>query len=393
MAQEDMVAENERLKIFNNKMTSNNAQPPVATKSEQQTKNNQGILPPLSPESQIGLDEYLNHLLTVIEGFLLGILQKQNQKYDIHNKEEAKRLLSIFDNEFRTNQSNVSSSSARNNLRNRYDNLMEILANLEAIERLKVKLRITQQEAQKQKIRNNILKLETLTPQAYKNNIVPGGLSWGSFFSFLGRPAATPSPPAGGQSVPPPAVPIPSPPAGGQQGETKQADKQQKLTVQSKEQYLKIFKQLQGMSAQFKLKQKQLKDQYEDLERRNTNKQLSPQKYQQQKTALNRKQQQLKPLRETLEKKQEAFSKLKVPQDWKTIETKQTTNAQQQQKQQQKQALKKQYQSRLTELTTLYNDLQTRNINNQLSPQKYQQQKEILDKKKQQLDKLRQKVK
>ena len=398
MVQSMMVAENERLKIFNNKMVSNNPQPPAGG---QKPKNNQaqGILPQPLPQSKIGIEQYLNHLLTVIEGFLLGILQKKNQetnqnknkRYDIHNKEEAKRLLSIFDNDFRKQQNNFS-SSVRNGFNDRYKNMIEILANLEAIEQLKVKLHITQEETQKQKIRNNILKLETLIPQAYKNNVVPtsGGFTLGSIFSFFGKPNATTSPQAatGKQQQQPPAVPPPvvppvvPPPA-----------------VQSKEQYNKIFKQLQEMGAQFTRKKNQLKHQYNDLETRNNNKQFSPQKYQQQKTALNRKQQKLKLLQENLKKKQQDFLKLKVPQDWKKVQDEKTLQQQEKtaipqppfdqkkfmKKRQELQVLRKQYQNGFIDLKNRYNDLETRKKNNQISEQKYQQQKAILNKEKQQV--------
>lgn len=54
-------------------------------------------------------------------------------------------------------------------------------------------------------------------------------------------------------------------------------------------------------------------------------------------------------------------------------------------KRQQLQVLRKQYQNGFVDLKNRYNDLETRKKNNQISEQKYQQQKAILNKEKQQV--------
>jgi hypothetical protein len=140
---------------------------------------------------QIGTDVYLKHLLVVINGFLLGILRKDQKFYDIHNKEEAKRLLSVFHNDYKKQQKTFSATT-NNELRDLYDNAMKTLLNLEAIDRYKVEMRLAQSDAKKQQIRKNIIRLQQLIPQAYKNDSIPiagGGFTMGSFINNLWAPS------------------------------------------------------------------------------------------------------------------------------------------------------------------------------------------------------------
>jgi len=277
-----MNAEKKRLNFFGNKMAPS-PQDNNKNNAPQQTDKGAVVIPQISRNQtpqQIGTDAYLKHLLVVINGFLLGILKKDQKFYDIHNKEEAKRLLSTFHNDYKKQQKTFSATT-NNELRDLYDNAMKTLANLEAIDRYKVEMRLAQSDAKKQQIRKNIIKLQQLIPQAYKNDSIPlagGGIT--SLFNNLWAPSQQQ-----------------------QQGQPKPQQAAYEIKL----------KQFQMAGTNYRNLLTEMKNQYQDLQKKKET--LSQQQFSQEFNKLNKKKDDFNKMRQDLKTKSAQLLQMGLPPD------------------------------------------------------------------------------
>jgi MFS superfamily sulfate permease-like transporter len=109
--------------------------------------------------------------LNVSNGFITGI-EKDNQVMDIHNKTEAERLLSFFNNEFSVHEKNLP-SSVKNELNSLYENNLTLVVLLNRIEELKIQQKLTKQQEEKRAILEKIKKLQQFIPQVYHDDSIP----------------------------------------------------------------------------------------------------------------------------------------------------------------------------------------------------------------------------
>lgn len=121
--------------------------------------------------TKIPIENYLRSLLNVINGFMTGV-QKNGYVVEIHNKEEARRLLSFFNNEYFSHKHQLSSSS-QEYFENLYETYLTSLVALDRIEELKIQQLITKDQQKKRDIVTQIEQLQKLIPQAFKDDTIP----------------------------------------------------------------------------------------------------------------------------------------------------------------------------------------------------------------------------
>lgn len=111
-------------------------------------------------------------MLNVILGFIQGVYVDDSYVDDVHNLDEARRLLSFFNNEYDARKDELSASD-RAEIENRYNKYSEMIAILDRVQELRIKQALAKQALEKQMIHQQIKKLTQNIPMVYKNDTIP----------------------------------------------------------------------------------------------------------------------------------------------------------------------------------------------------------------------------
>lgn len=149
--------------------------PPMQVSNQKQKQQSQNIrIPPPKPPRTYKIDSasYLNSLLDIINGFAKAVQNNNNKIVDIHNLDEARRLLSFLNNEYEAKKNNLT-QGARIEIENRYQKCLELVDILDRVQELRLKQKYSKSQQEKAGLAEQLKKLTVNIPQVYQNDIIP----------------------------------------------------------------------------------------------------------------------------------------------------------------------------------------------------------------------------